>query len=165
MIDLEGRLVFIQEAEKLKSVLRTSYTSTGRRESTAEHTWRLCLLAMTLQDILGPLDFDRVLKLCVIHDLGEALNGDVPAVLQQASASKSDQERQDLVKLLATLPAALQEEFLSLWEDYEYARTREARIVKALDKIETIIQHNQGVTSRVIICRDGAILCSVPARC
>ena len=144
MDDLKGRLVFIQEAEKLKNVLRSAHTSSGRQESTAEHTWRLCLLAMTLQDILGPLNFERVLKLCVIHDLGEALNGDVPAVLQQASAPKSGQERQDLMKLLVSLPVTLQDEFLSLWEDYEYARTREARIVKALDKIETIIQHNQG---------------------
>lgn len=144
MFDLSGRLAFIQEAEKLKSVLRSAHTSTGRQESTAEHTWRLCLLAMTLQDALGPLDFERVLKLCVIHDLGEALNGDVPAVSQQASAPKSGQERQDLLTLMATLPAPLQDEFLSLWEDYEYARTPEARVVKALDKIETIIQHNQG---------------------
>lgn len=144
MTDLHGRLAFIRHAEKLKSVLRSAHTSTGRQESTAEHTWRLCLLAMTLQDILGPLDFERVLKLCVIHDLGEALHGDVPAVLQQASAPKSDPERQDLVTLLAPLPAALQDEFLALWEDYEYARTHEARIVKALDKIETILQHNQG---------------------
>lgn len=144
MVDLKGRLAFIQAAEKLKGVLRSAYTSSGRQESTAEHTWRLCLLAMTLQDVLGPLDFERVLKLCVIHDLGEALNGDVPAVLQQASAAKSGQERQDLVQLMSSLPATLQDEFLSLWEDYENATTREARIVKALDKIETIIQHNQG---------------------
>ena len=144
MIDLPSRLAFIQEAEKLKSVLRSAHTRTGRQESTAEHSWRLCLLAMTLQDVLGPLDFERVLKLCVIHDLGEALSGDIPAVQQQAGASKSVQERIDLVALLAVLPTALQDEFLSLWDDYEYARTPEAKIVKALDKIETIIQHNQG---------------------
>ena len=145
MYDLRGRLAFIKEAERLKSVLRSAHTSTGRQESTAEHTWRLCMLAMVLQDILGPLDFERVLKLCVIHDLGEALKGDVPAVLQTDSVQKSSQERQDLLKLMVTLPAALQADFLSVWEDYEYAKTREARIVKALDKIETIIQHNQGM--------------------
>lgn len=63
--------------ESFKNVMRSAHTSSGRRESTAEHSWRLCLLAMTLEDILGPLDFERMLKLCVIHDLGEAINGDV----------------------------------------------------------------------------------------
>ncbi len=144
MIELNGRLAFIQEAEKLKNTLRSGHTSTGRPESTAEHSWRLCLLVMTLQDLLGPLDFERVLKLCVIHDLGEALHGDVPAIQQQASAPKAEQERQDFVQLLTPLPVTLQDEFLALWEEYEEAQTREARMVKALDKIETIIQHNQG---------------------
>ena len=144
MPDLRSRLAFILEAEKLKNVLRSAHTSSGRKESTAEHSWRLCLLAMTLEDILGPLDFERILKLCVIHDLGEAINGDVSAVLQQDLAPKSAQERQDFQKLTETLPESLQAEFLSLWDDYEYARTHEARIVKALDKIETIVQHNQG---------------------
>ena len=145
MDDLKGRLAFIQEAERLKSVLRSAHTSTGRQESTAEHTWRLCLLAMTFQDLLGPLDFERVLKLCVVHDLGEAISGDIPAVRQaELGSAKSDQERRDLVALSKTLPAQLQDELLALWEEYEFARTREARVVKALDKIETIIQHNQG---------------------
>ena len=145
MQDINGRLIFIQEAERLKNVLRSAHTSTGRHESTAEHTWRLCLLAMTFQDLLGPLDFERVLKLCVIHDLGEAIQGDIPAVVQQATPDKSQRERRDLMALTKSLPPTLQTEMLALWEDYEYASSREARIVKALDKIETIIQHNQGL--------------------
>lgn len=141
---LSGRLAFIQAAERLKSVLRSAHASNGRQESTAEHTWRLCLLAMTLQDLLGPLDFERVLKLCVIHDLGEALRGDVPAVAQQEETSKSIDERNDLVELTSPLPTTLQAELLSLWDDYEHGQSLEGRVVKALDKIETIIQHNQG---------------------
>ncbi|MBT3069112.1 HD family hydrolase [Rhodoferax sp. U11-2br] len=142
--DLQGRLAFIQAAEQLKSVLRCAYTATGRQESTPEHTWRLCLLAMVLQDGLGPLDFERLLKMCVIHDLGEALHGDVPAVSQSADSNKSESERQDLIALMAPLPAQLQSEFLALWDDYDQATSPEARVVKALDKLETIIQHNQG---------------------
>lgn len=144
MSSLQGRLQFIREAERLKNVLRSAHTSTGRRESTAEHTWRLCLLAMVLEDRLGAVDFARVLKLCVLHDLGEAIGGDVPAVEQQANPGKSERERRDLQTLMRTLPAPLQAEFLALWDDYEHAQSREARIVKALDKLETIIQHNQG---------------------
>lgn len=141
---IEARLSFIQEAERLKCVLRSAHTSSGRHESTAEHSWRLCLLAMSLQDLLGPLDFERLLKLCIVHDLGEAIHGDVPAVEQDGSGDKSAQERLDLLELTRMLPSVLQAEFLALWEEYEFATTREARIVKALDKIETIIQHNQG---------------------
>lgn len=145
MTDLAGRLRFIQEAERLKSVLRSGFTTTGRQESTAEHTWRLCLLAMSLQDLLGPLDFERLLKLCVVHDLGEALNGDIPATAAIAVPDKSARERRDLLLLAESLPEARQAELLALWEEYEHATTREARVVKVLDKIETIIQHNQGL--------------------
>ena len=142
--DITGRIRFIQEAERLKSVLRSGFTSSGRPESTAEHSWRLCLLAMTFADQLGPIDIARILKLCVIHDLGEAIAGDVPAVDQHRDPGKSARERRDLQTLTQTLPAALQAEILALWEDYEGGHSTEARLVKGLDKLETIIQHNQG---------------------
>jgi putative hydrolases of HD superfamily len=150
--DLTGCLDFIRAAERLKDTLRSAHTSQGRHESTAEHSWRLCLMAMVFGPALGtpggPLDMARLLRICVIHDLGEAISGDIPAVLQaQLSAQafdKSAHERADLLTLMAPLPAALQAEFLDLWEDYEHARSAEARAVKALDKLETIVQHNQG---------------------
>jgi putative hydrolase of HD superfamily len=142
--NLAGRLQFIREAERLKNVLRSGHTSSGRPESTAEHTWRLCLLAITFQDLLAPLDFERVLKLCVVHDLGEAIHGDVPAPVQTPAHDKSDNERRDLIQLSAALPGHVQAHLLALWEEYDAAATIEAKVVKALDKIETIIQHNQG---------------------
>jgi len=142
--DLADRLRFIQSAERLKNVLRSAYTSEGRRESTPEHTWRLCLMAMVLRDRLPAMDFERVLKMCVVHDLGEAIHGDVPAVDQAAPGAKATDERQDLLTLMQPLPAHVQAEFLALWDEYEAAVTPEAQAVKALDKLETIIQHNQG---------------------
>lgn len=144
LADLSGRIAFIQEAERLKNVLRSAHTSTGRHESTAEHSWRLCLMALAFEDHLRSLDFAKVLKLCVLHDLGEAIHGDIPAVLQHTVPDKSERERRDLLELTKSLPASLQAEFVALWEDYEHARSPEARAVKALDKLETIIQHNQG---------------------
>ncbi len=144
MEDLAGRIAFIQQAEALKTVLRSAHTSTGRRESTAEHTWRLCLMAMVFADGLGPVDLAHVLQLCVVHDLGEAVHGDIPATVQHAVADKSERERRDLLQLMQPLPQALQARVLALWEDYEFGRSREARLVKALDKLETLIQHNQG---------------------
>jgi putative hydrolase of HD superfamily len=143
--DLQGSLTFLREAERLKSVLRSAHTSTGQQESTAEHSWRLCLMAMVFEGEFTGLDFGKVLKLCVLHDLGEALHGDIPAVLQDQNPHKSAQERADLQTLMQTLPAHMAAAFLSLWEEYENASSPEARIVKGLDKLETILQHNQGI--------------------
>jgi putative hydrolases of HD superfamily len=118
MTDIGQRLKFIREAERLKNVLRRSHTSEGRQESTAEHTWRLCLLAMVFEDQLPGLDFAKVLKMCVVHDLGEAIHGDVPAVMQKLSDDKSQRERQDLLTLVEGLSPELRNEFLALWDEY-----------------------------------------------
>ena len=79
----------MREAERLKNVLRSARTSTGRHESTAEHTWRLALLALVLADEKPELDLPRVLAMCLVHDLGEAYEGDIPAVAQCDPASKA----------------------------------------------------------------------------
>ncbi|WWP02550.1 MAG: HD domain-containing protein [Candidatus Dasytiphilus stammeri] len=144
--NLEGRLQFIREAEKLKDTLRSAYTSNRRKESTAEHSWRLCLLAMTFEDQLEKsLNFTKILKLCVIHDLGEAIHGDIPAVNKKNKGlNKSYQERSDLLQLMESLDKGLSDHFLKLWEEYEYVSSIEAKIVKAFDKFETLLQHNQG---------------------
>lgn len=144
--ELNGCIAFLQEAERLKNVLRTAHTSEGRRESTAEHSWRLALFAMLLEDELPGLDFARILKMCVIHDLGEAIHGDVPAIHQTPGApDKSAREREDLQTLAAPLPQRLRAQLLALWDEYDAAASPEARIVKGLDKLETMIQHNQGM--------------------
>src|SRR6266508_2678419 len=129
--ELEGVLTFLRDAERLKTVTRSGWTSAGRRESVAEHTWRLCLMA-------------RLLKMCLIHDLGEAIGGDIPAPVQAAGTSKAGQERADLLQLVAPLPPAAQAEIIALWDEYEAASSPEARLAKGLDNLETILQHTQG---------------------
>ena len=141
---LAGRLNFLREAERLKSVLRSGFTSSGRPESTAEHSWRLALMALVFADELPKLDIAKVLKLCVVHDLGEAIHGDIPAICQSAHPDKSAQEREDLQTLTRDLDPLLRAEILALWDEYESAATPEAQAVKAFDKLETILQHNQG---------------------
>lgn len=136
-------LKFIERAENLKNTLRCSYTSQSRTESTAEHSWRLCLMVMVFADQLGEVDLLKMLKMCIIHDLGEAINGDIPAISKN-NQNKADSERQDFQTLIQGLPNALQQEFLSLWDEYENATTYEARLIKGFDKLETMIQHNQG---------------------
>jgi len=142
--EIEGVLTFLRAAERLKTVMRSGWTSDGQQESVAEHTWRLCLMAMLLYGHTPGIDLARLLKMCLIHDLGEAIGGDVPAPAQKAGASKADRERSDLVQLIAPLPPALRQEIVDLWDEYEAAGSPEAKIAKGLDKLETILQHNQG---------------------
>jgi putative hydrolase of HD superfamily len=142
--EIEGVLTFLRAAERLKTVMRSGWTSDGQQESVAEHTWRLCLMAMLLYGHTSGIDLARLLKMCLIHDLGEAIGGDVPAPAQKAAVSKADQERKDLLQLVAPLPPALRREIIELWDEYEAAGSPEAKVAKGLDKLETILQHNQG---------------------
>jgi putative hydrolase of HD superfamily len=142
--DLDGILTFLRSAERLKTVTRSGWTSAGEPESVAEHTWRLCLMAMLLYGGAAEVDLARLLRMCIIHDLGEAIRGDVPAPAQAGVGAKSAEERADLVELTAPLPPALRQEIVALWDEYEAAESREARLAKGLDKLETILQHTQG---------------------
>ena len=142
--ELLRRLAFLRQAEQLKDTLRSAFTGQGRQESVAEHTWRLTLMVLVFADMIGEVDLLRLLKICVLHDLGEAVDGDIPAPRQDANAPKSDKERNDFRSLISVLPAAMQDEFLELWDDYENAGSPEAVFAKAFDKLETVIQHNQG---------------------
>jgi putative hydrolases of HD superfamily len=141
--DLPGVLAFLRDAERLKNVTRTSWTSAGQRESVAEHTWRLGLMAVVLEPAFPGIDMAKLMKMCVVHDLGEAIGGDISATLQPPEG-KAEQERRDLLQLLAPLPASVRDRIVTLWDEYEAGTTPEARIAKALDKLETIMQHNQG---------------------
>lgn len=143
MDTLEKQLEFIKQAEGLKSVLREAWTATGRRESTAEHSWRLALLAGLLAPNFG-VDMSRTLMMCLVHDLGELYMGDISAATNPDETRKHAEEERDVRHVLSLLPESQGQELLSLWQEYNMCATPEARLVKALDKAETIIQHNQG---------------------
>lgn len=142
--EIEGVLAFLRSAERLKNTVRTSWTSEGRPESVAQHTWRLCLMAMVFADAYADIDVAKLLEICIVHDLGEAIRGDVPAIEQEADPGKAAREREDLLRLLRPLPVRMREEITARWDEYEAAASPEARLAKALDKLETIMQHNQG---------------------
>lgn len=127
-------------AERLKDTTRHCYTSQGRHESVAEHTWMMSLMAFFLRDEFPEVDFDKVMKMIIIHDLGECFTGDIPAF------EKQDQDRQHEEQLLLnwvkTLPAPYAEEILALYEEMEARKTIEAKVYKAIDSLEAVIQHN-----------------------
>ena len=148
--ELAGVLDFLRASERLKATHRSAYTSEGQQESVAEHSWRLCLMALVLAPGFPGVDFARLVKICLVHDLGEAVGGDVPAPEQArrkaagVAIGKGHDERRDLLVLLHPLPSAIRDDIASLWDEYESATTPEARLAKALDKLETILQHTQG---------------------
>ena len=147
--ELDGVLAFLRQAERLKTTSRSAHTSAGQVESVAEHSWRVGLMALVLRPAFPDVDLGRLLAICLVHDLGEAIGGDIPAPeqarrLATEPGGKGAQERRDLETLVATLPLDVRNTVLSLWDEYENATSPEARLAKALDKLETILQHTQG---------------------
>ena len=142
---LEGVLRFLADAGALKDTLRSGWTDGGRRESTAEHSWRLALWVLALEPWLEGLDVQAMLRMAILHDLGEAVTGDVPATEQRGDQrSRQAAEQAALVQLTAPLPpragAALREAAAA----YDAAETAEAQMMKGLDKLETLLQHASG---------------------
>ena len=128
-------------AERLKDELRHCETSKGRRESVAEHSWRLALMAFFMKDEFPTLNMDKVIKMCLIHDLGECFTGDIPSFLK--SGGDEERERSALETWVASLPAPYSVELKTLYAEMDALETDEARLYKALDKLEAVIQHNE----------------------
>ncbi|AZS15432.1 HD domain-containing protein [Paenibacillus lutimineralis] len=144
MIEIRKHLNFIKEVEGLKSVTRTAWMQSGRQESTAEHSWRLALFAAITAKQFPELDYEKVLFMSLIHDLGERYSGDQSAVLLPDKTEKEKEEKMAVKKLASFLPLIEGNQLIAVWNEYEEGVTKEALFVKALDKAETIIQHNQG---------------------
>lgn len=134
-------LDFLSVAEKLKCNTRHSWTSSGRHESVAEHSWRLAMMAYLLKDEFPGVDIGRVIVMALWHDMGEAVTGDIPAFLktEQDEAAEDDA----VAGLLARLPEKKRGEVNALFAEMHAQQTPEARLYKALDKLEALIQHNE----------------------
>ena len=134
-------LEILSVAEKLKCNTRHCYTSSGRHESVAEHSWRVSLMAVLLKPEFPEADMDKVIRMCLIHDLGEAFTGDIPAF--DKTAADTAKEDALFAAWVQTLPEDTREEFSSLLAEMNALETQEAKIYKALDKMEAVIQHNE----------------------
>ena len=134
-------LDILATAEKLKCNTRHSWTSNGRHESVADHSWRLALMALLVSDEFPELDMDKVIKMCIIHDLGEAFTGDIPCF--EKKREDEFKEENLLMKWIDTFPEPYKEEFGVLWKEMEERKTKEAMLYKALDNLEAVIQHDE----------------------
>ena len=137
----------LQLAERLKFELRHSYTSSGRQESVAEHTWRMSLMAVLIEPLLKhKVDTARLLKMIILHDLVEAEAKDISALdflrNPEIKLQKEEKERQAIQNLRLTLKDSNGQEIYDLFDEFESKETYEAKVANALDKLEVQLQHN-----------------------
>lgn len=134
-------LEILSVAEKLKCNTRHSWTSNGRHESVAEHSWRIALMALLMRDEFPNIDMDKVIRMCLIHDLGESFTGDIPTFEKKEEDSEKEDEL--FFKWIETFPNPYREEFTDLLKEMNERSTEEAKLYKALDNLEAVIQHNE----------------------
>lgn len=134
-------LEFLAMAEKLKCNTRHSYTSSGRHESVAEHSFRLALMAYMVSDEVPEIDTDKVIRMCLVHDLGEAVTGDIPSF----EKTDSDEAAEDsaVSGFVNQLPEYWKKQLGEMYSEMNELKTPEAKLYKALDKLEAVIQHNE----------------------
>lgn len=132
---------FLNKIEKLKCNTRHSWTTCGTQESVAEHTWRLAVMALLCKDEYPTLDIDKVIKMCLIHDFGEAITGDVPSFYKTDDHEKKEENA--ITELLSTLPDPTANELSLLFDEMARLESPEAKLYKALDNMEAVVSHNE----------------------
>ena len=134
-------LDFLSKVECLKTNGRHSVTRGGITETVAAHSWRLAVFAMLIAPEFPEIDANKLLRMCLIHDFGEAITGDIPSFLK--TNEKERTEENAVETLLSSLPNPQRAELTALFAEMDAHTTAEARLYKALDKMEAVIQHNE----------------------
>lgn len=139
-------LGFFRNVRKLKDTKRTGWVINRIKdpESVADHSFMLSLMSYMMAKKAG-LDAEKCMKMGMIHDLCEVYSGDIPDCLHEEERTMSTEEKKKretkgMEKILSQLPKDLTEEFESLWNEFEKRETKEAKLVKDLDKLEMCLQ-------------------------
>ena len=146
---LAAQFAFLNEADRLKSVLRATTLCDGSRaENSGEHSWHLALYALTLADQAEPgVDINRVIRMLLLHDLVEIDVGDVPIHSKggtaHASAATQEAESRAADRIFGLLPPDLRDSFRALWDEFEAAETPDARFAKSLDRVQPVMANLQ----------------------
>jgi putative hydrolase of HD superfamily len=142
---IEKILDFIVEIDKLKSVIRkTRPVGLDRYENSGEHSWHVCLSALMLKDYANDtIDINHVIKMLLIHDLGEIDAGDTIVYEEDIQEAKS-KELEGIRRVFGLLPADRADEYIALWEEFEFEDTAEARFARAVDRIPPVLHNLHG---------------------
>ncbi len=140
---LAQQIQFVMEIDKLKNVLRqTPLMDNSRRENSAEHSWHLAVMALTLGEYAEPgTDLTHVVKMVLIHDIVEIDAGDTFAYDTQGYTDKAEREERAAARIFGLLPDAQRDELLTLWHEFEAIATPEARFANALDRLEPLLDN------------------------
>jgi putative hydrolase of HD superfamily len=132
---------FIIEIDKLKAVTRKVKPLTADRyENPAEHSWQIALLAWSLAPFAAaPVDIDRVVKLLLVHDIGEIDTGDTMAFVTEGMAERKVAERRAVERIFGLLPGAGRDEMLALWQEFEDEKSAEAKLAHAADRAMPVL--------------------------
>lgn len=143
---------FILEVDKLKAITRKIRLRDGERyENSAEHSWQLALLALSLAPHApAGIDMDRVIRMLLVHDIGEIDTGDTMAFVEDGWEARKAAELAAVRRIFGLLPAAEGEPLLALWQEFEEARTPEATFANAVDRAMPVLLNlaNQGQSWR-----------------
>lgn len=145
MNPIEHVLEFIIEIEKLKDVHRkTRPVGLDRYENSGEHSWHVCLSALMLKDYSNEvINIDRVIKMLLIHDIGEIDAGDT---IIYASETKEIKEKEEagIKRVFNILPEGKAEQYLSLWREFELGESADAQYAKAIDRLPPLLHNLNG---------------------
>ncbi len=134
-------LKILVQAGKLKQETRHCFIDETRKESVADHSWRTALMAFLLKSEFQEIDSEKVISMCLIHDLGESFTGDIPTFEKEEKESKIEEEF--FFNWVQSFPEPVKDEWMNLLNEMKEQKTEEAKLYKALDKLEAIISHNE----------------------
>jgi len=140
---LAKQIQFLREIDGLKTVLRmTSVADRSRRENSAEHSWHIATMAVTLAEHAPDgVHIDRVVRMLLVHDIVEVDAGDTFAFDVTGNHDKADRERAAADRLFGLLPVETGTAFRALWEEFEAGQTPDARMANALDRFAALLQN------------------------
>jgi putative hydrolase of HD superfamily len=142
MSGIDDLLEFMIEIERLKGVLRKSRPAgLERYENSAEHSWHVCISALMLKDYANEnVDIDRVIRMLLIHDLGE-IDADDTIIYSSEAPELKAQEAAGVKRILSYLPENTRDEYMALWYEFESGETADAKYAKAIDRVPPLLQN------------------------
>lgn len=147
VIPFSQLITFVMELDKLKSVYRkTRLLNNERQENSAEHSWHFAMTAMVFAPYVEDADMLRILKMALLHDVVEIDAGDVLVFDLAAREAIAEKEVAAAKRIFGLLPQPQANEFQTLWNEYDAAETREARIANMIDRVMPVLMnlHNNG---------------------
>ncbi len=132
---------FILELDKLKGVTRkTRPLGLDRYENSAEHSWQIALLAISLAPHAeSAIDTDRVIRMLLVHDIGEIETGDTMVYVEEGWAERKAAEAAAVTRIFGMLPDSEGTQLMALWQEFEDAQTPEARFAHAADRAMPVL--------------------------